>query len=81
MITNDVSRTREMKCRTVMATAAFNKKKALFSSKLYLNFRKKLVKLCTMLKLGQFRKLIRNTKKVKECGAGGGWRRSVGLIL
>jgi len=27
-----------------MATAAFNKKKALFSSKLYLNLKKKLVK-------------------------------------
>jgi len=56
MITNDVRHTREIKYSTVMATAAFNKQKALFSSKLYLNFRKKKVKLCMMLKLGQFRK-------------------------
>jgi hypothetical protein len=56
MITNGVRHTREIKYSTVMATAAFNKKKALFSSKLYLNFRKKEVKLCMMLKLGQFRK-------------------------
>ena len=44
MMINNVRYTGEIKCRTVMATAAFNKKKALFSSKLYLNLKKKLVK-------------------------------------
>ena len=64
-----------------MATAAFDKKKALFSSKLYLHFRKKVVKLCMLLKLGKFKKLMRNTKKVMKCGAGEEWRRSVGRIV
>jgi len=49
---------RKIKCRTVMATAAFNKHKAVFTSKVYLHFRKKLVQLYMrmVLKLGQFRK-------------------------
>jgi len=34
----------EIKCRTVMAKAAFNQKKTLFTSKLDLNLRKKQVK-------------------------------------
>ena len=35
---------REIKCRTAMAKAAFNRKKTHFTSKLELNLRKKLVK-------------------------------------
>jgi hypothetical protein len=44
MITNDARCTREIKSRIVMAKAAFNKKKNLFTSKLDLNLRMKLVK-------------------------------------
>jgi hypothetical protein len=45
MITNDARCTREIKSRIAMAEAAFNKKKkTLFTSKLDLNLRKKLVK-------------------------------------
>jgi hypothetical protein len=44
MITNDARCTREIKSRIAMAKAAFNKKKTLFTSKLDLNLRKKLVK-------------------------------------
>jgi hypothetical protein len=44
MITNDVKCTREIKARITMAKAAFNKKKTLFTSKLDLELRKKLVK-------------------------------------
>jgi hypothetical protein len=44
MITNDARCTREIKYRIAMAKAAFNKKKNLFTSKLDLNLRKKLVK-------------------------------------
>jgi len=44
MITNDARSTREIKSRIAMATAAFNKKKLLFTGKLELNLRKKLVK-------------------------------------
>jgi hypothetical protein len=43
MITNDAKRTREIKSRISMAKAAFNKK-TLFTSKLNLNLRKKIVK-------------------------------------
>jgi hypothetical protein len=44
MITNDARCTRGIKSRIAMAKAAFNEKKALFTSKLDLNLRKKLVK-------------------------------------
>jgi hypothetical protein len=45
MITNDARCTLEIKYRISMANAAFNKKKkTLFTSKLGLNLRKKLVK-------------------------------------
>ena len=70
-----------------MAKAAFNKKKTLFTSKLDLNLRKKLVKCYIwgmafmVLKLGRFGQQIRNTWKVLKCGAGEGWRRSVGSIV
>jgi hypothetical protein len=43
MITNDARCTREIKSRIAMAKAAFNKK-TLFTNKLDLNLRKKLVK-------------------------------------
>jgi hypothetical protein len=43
-ITNDARCTREIKSRIAMTKAAFNKKKNLFTSKLDLNLRKKLVK-------------------------------------
>ena len=41
---NDARCTREIKSRTAMARATFNRKKSLFTSKLDLNLRKKLVK-------------------------------------
>jgi hypothetical protein len=44
MIKNDARCTREIKSRIAMAKAAFNKKKSLFTSKLDLSLRKKLVK-------------------------------------
>jgi hypothetical protein len=44
MITKDARCTREIKSRIAMAKTAFNKKKNLFTSKLNLNLRKKLVK-------------------------------------
>ena len=44
MLTNDGRCTCEIKSSSVMAKAAFNKKKTLFASKLDLNLRKKLVK-------------------------------------
>jgi hypothetical protein len=50
MITSDARCTREIKSRIAMAKAAFNKKKNLFTSKLKLNLRKKLVK-CYILSI------------------------------
>jgi hypothetical protein len=47
VITHNARRTRRVKSRTAMAKAAFNKKKNLFTSKLDLNLRKKLVKCYT----------------------------------
>jgi hypothetical protein len=47
MITNDARCTHEMKSRIAMTKAAFNNKKTLFTSKLNLNLRKKLVKCYT----------------------------------
>jgi len=44
MLTNYGTCTCEIKSKIVMAKAAFNKKKTLFTSKLNLNLRKKLVK-------------------------------------
>ena len=71
-----------------MAKAAFNKKKTLFTSTLDLNLRKKLVKyyIWSMAfygaETGTVRAAeIRNSWKVLKCGAGEGWRRSVGSIM
>jgi hypothetical protein len=86
MIKNDERCTREIKYRIVMAKAALNKK-TLFTSKLDLNLRRKLVKCyiwsiaCTVLKRGHFGKYIRSIWKVLKCGAGEEWRRSVGPIV
>ena len=44
MLTNDGRCTCEIKCRIAMAKAAFSKKKTLFTSKLDINLRKKLIK-------------------------------------
>ena len=44
MITNDEICTREIKSRIFMAKATFNRKKTLFTCKLDINLRKKLVK-------------------------------------
>jgi hypothetical protein len=44
MITNDATCTREIKSSIAMAEEAFNKKKTLFTCKLYLNLRKQLIK-------------------------------------
>ena len=69
-----------------MAKAAFSKKQNLFTSKLDLNFRNKLIK-CHIWSMALYgaetwtlRQQIRNIWKVLKCGAGGGWRRSFGPI-
>ena len=87
MLTDDGRCTCEIKSRIDMAKVAFNKKKNLFTNKLDLNLRKKLLKcyvgarFCMVLKLGRSGQQIRNAWKVLKCGAGEGWRRSAGPIM
>jgi hypothetical protein len=70
-----------------MAKAEFNNKKNLFTSKLDLNLRKKVVK-CYIWSVALYgaetwtlQAVDRNTRKVLKCGVGEGWRRSVGPIM
>ena len=88
MLTEDGRCTCEIKSRIAMAKATFNKKKNIFTSKLDLNLRRKLVKfyVWSMALYGAETWTLRATdqkrlKKVLKCGAGEGWRRSVGPIM
>jgi len=87
MLTNDGRCTCEIKSKIAMAKAAFNKKKNLFTSTLDLNLRKKLIKcyIWSMALYGAETWTLRAADQiyleVSKCGAGGGWRRSVGLIM
>jgi len=88
ILTDDGRCTCEIKCRIAMAKAAFNKKRTPFTSTLDLELRKKLVK-CYVWSIALYGaetwtlrgQWIRNTWKVLKCGAGEGWKRSVGLIM
>ena len=80
-LTDDGRCTCEIKSRIAMAKAAFNKKKNLFTRKLGLNLRKKLVKcyVWSMAVCGAQTWTLRETDQerleVLKCGAGEGWRR------
>jgi hypothetical protein len=71
-----------------MAKASFNKKKkSLFTSQSDLNLRKNLVK-CYIWSIALYgagtwtlQKVDKNKWKVLKCGAGEGWRRSVGPTM
>jgi hypothetical protein len=65
MITSDARCTYEMKSRISMAKAAFNKKKNLFTSKLDLNLRKKLVK-CYIWSIALYGAETRTLRKVDQ---------------
>jgi hypothetical protein len=83
IITNDARCTREIKSRIAMAKAAFNKKKNLFTSKLDLNLRKKLVK-CYLWSIALYGAetwtLRKMDQKYLESFEMWCWRRSVGPI-
>jgi hypothetical protein len=83
ILTNDGRCTCEIKCRIAMAKAAFNKKRALFTSTLDLELRKKVVKCYIWSKAlyGAEIWTLRAVEKVLKCGAGEGWKRPVGLIM
>ena len=70
-----------------MAKAAFNKKRARFTSTMDLELRKKLVK-CYIWSIALYgaetwtlRAVDQNTWKALKCGTGEGWRRPVGPIM
>jgi hypothetical protein len=65
MITNDARCTRETKCQIAMAKAAFNKQKALFTSKFDLNLGKKPVK-CYICSIALFGTEIWTLRKVDQ---------------
>jgi hypothetical protein len=70
----------EIKFRIAMAKAAFSEQKSLFTSKLHLNLRKKLIK-CYIWSIALCGGETWTLQKVLLCGAGEGWRRSDGLMV
>jgi hypothetical protein len=87
ILTNDGRCTCEIKCRISMAKAGFNKKRALFTSTLDLELRKKLVK-CYVRSTALYgaetwtlRAEDQTHMESLKYGAGEGWKRSVGLIM
>jgi hypothetical protein len=66
-----------------MAKAAFNRKRALFTSTLDLKLRKKLVKcyIWSIALCGAETWTLQKHQESFRCGAGEGWRRSVGPIM
>jgi hypothetical protein len=74
MITNVARRIREIKVRIDMAKAEFNKKMIVFTSKLYLELRKKVVK-SYIWRIALYGTKTWTLRKVLKCGAGEGWRR------
>jgi hypothetical protein len=87
MLTKDGRCTCEIKSKIAMAKAAFNKKRTRFTIKMDLELSKKLVKCyvwCIALydaETWTLRAIDQNTWKVLKCGAGEGWRKSVGPIM
>jgi hypothetical protein len=84
MLTDDGRCTCEIKSRIAMAKAAFNKKKNIFTSKLDLNLRKKLVKcyIWSMALYGAETWMLRIVdQKELESFEMWCWRRSVGPIM
>ena len=65
MTTNDARCTRELKFRIAMAKEALNRKKNLFTSKLDINLRKKLVK-CKVLSTVMYGTETRTVRKVYQ---------------
>jgi len=87
ILTNDGRCICEIKSRIAMAKVACNKKRALFTSKLDLQLRKKLVK-WYIWSIALYGAEIWTLRAVDQkhlesliCGAGEGWKRSVGPIM
>jgi hypothetical protein len=81
MVTNNARCKREIKSMIVMAKAAFNKKKTLFTSTYSLNLRNKLVK-CYIWSTALYgaetwtlRKVDQKYLEILKCGVKEGWRK------
>ena len=87
ILTHDGRCTCEIKCGIAMAKAAFNKKRALFTSALNLELRKKLVKFYVWsiavygAETWTLRSVDQKNLEILKCSAGEGWKRSVGLTM
>jgi hypothetical protein len=87
MLINDGRCTCEIKPRVAMAKAAFNKKRALFTSKMELELRKKLVKYyiwsidVSGAETWTLRVVDQKHLESKRCCAGEEWRTSAGPII
>jgi predicted restriction endonuclease len=87
MTTNDPRCTREIKSRIAMAKAAFNRKITIFTCKLDLSLRKKLLKFYTWrialcgAEMWTLWKGDQQYMELLKCGAGEGARRSGGPIV
>jgi hypothetical protein len=86
-ITNGARCRREINYRIVTTEATFNRKKTLFTSKLNINLREKLIKCCIWSKtlcaaeIWVLRKVGQKFLKSLKSGTGEGWRRSVEPIM
>ena len=87
MLINSGRCTCEIKSRTAMAKAAFNKKRSPFTGTLDFELRKKVAK-CYIwgialygAETGTLRAVDKNIWKVLKFGAGEGWKRSVVPIM
>jgi hypothetical protein len=87
ILTNEEKCTCEITSRIAVAKVAFNKKRAPFTSKMVLELKKKLVK-CYIWSIALYGAETRTLRAVDQkhmesfkCGAGEGWRRSVGPIM
>jgi hypothetical protein len=84
LMNSDVRCACEIKSGKAVTEVAFNKKNTLFTSRLGLNLRKKLIK-CYIWSVAfcgaetwTFGKVDQKYQESLKCGAGEGWRRSVG---
>jgi hypothetical protein len=87
LIRNDARCICEVKSGIAMDKAAFKNKKTIYTKKLDLNLRNKLMQrycgayLGIMLEFGQLEDWIRSNLEVSICGGVEGWRRPDGLIM
>jgi hypothetical protein len=87
MLKNNGRCTCEIKFRIAMTKSAFNRKRVLFTRKMDLELRKKLVKFYFLsialygAETWTLPAVDQKNLEILKCGAGEGWRRSAGPIM